>query len=94
MELVRLAYDDKIDQIQAFIDAHPDECDQMQMIRIDVLLYALLRKQFKAYAVLMTNGFRLPFENKGMTQRFEKLTKNELVLLNQEIRQRYIQSRP
>lgn len=96
MDLVRLAYDDKIDKIQEFINAYPEDCSKMQTYcvngRLNVLLYALLRKQFKAYAVLMTSGFELLYDHTGKTKKFEKLTEDELIALRQEIRQRYIPS--
>lgn len=52
LELIRLAYDDKIEKMEEFLEAHVDECFMLRYKSIDVLLYALLRKQFKTYALL------------------------------------------
>lgn len=88
-ELVELAYDDKIDQMQEFFDTHREACIMMTYMNIDVLSHALDRKQFVAYAVLNTNGFQLPFENDGKTERFEALTEAELEKLRSELRTRF-----
>lgn len=87
MELIRLAYDNKITEMQKFIDDQGDDCRQMQLVNADVLVYALLRKQFKSYAILQTCGFQMPVESEGKTQKFKKLTEDDLKKLKTEIRQ-------
>lgn len=93
VDFTRLAYDEKIDELQSFIDANPKACEVIPLIPNKILLYALLRKQFKAYAVLNSNGFELPYENEGRTRRFETLTRKELVQLRNEIRRRFVSSK-
>lgn len=92
VQLVRLAYDDKIDEMQKFINEHEEDCWKMQMVNVDVLVYALLRKQFKSYALLQSRGFKLDAGSDAKTRKSKKLTDDELEKLRSEIRQRFISS--
>lgn len=89
-ELIELLCDQRLQEIQKFIDSHEKECGKLCFNFGVALSEALQRKQFKVYALLQSNFYKLSPDSENTADRFETLTKDEQTELALEIRKCFI----